>query len=169
MGVSSFNFYIFSHHLPHPFPSLALFTLQNRFRRSGKNYLAAVCTAALPHFDYVIRLGDEFEAVFDDDDRVSVGDEFSEQGKKFFGILAVKAGGRLVENIERTLFVKFARKFYALDFAARKSGCGSPERYVTDADLSERSLLFFPHSRLKFAAAPSPTKRESPRARTVKG
>lgn len=29
-------------------------------------------------------------------------------------------------------------------------------------DLLERSLLFLPHSRLKFAAAPSPTKRESP-------
>ena len=89
----------------------------------------------MTHFNYVIRLGDEFEAVLDDYDRVSVGDEFSEQGKKFFGILVVKLGGRLVENIDRAFFVKFARKFYALDFAARKRGGGSPERYVANADI----------------------------------
>ena len=36
-------------------------------------------------------------------------------------------------------------------------------------DLSARSLFFLPDSRLKFAAAPSPTKSESPRDRTVNG
>jgi len=57
--------------------------------------------AALSHLDYVIRLGNKFEAVFDDNDSVSVGNKFSEQGKKFFCILAVKPCGRFVENIGR--------------------------------------------------------------------
>ena len=94
--------------------------MDNLLRSALKDDFAAGGTAALSHLDDVIRLGDEFEAVFDDDDRVSVGNKFSEQGKKFFCILVVKTCGRLVENIDRALFVKFACKFYTLDFTARK-------------------------------------------------
>ena len=53
-------------------------------RRALEDDFAAVGAAALSHLDDVIRLGDEFKAVFNDDDRVSVGNKFSEQGKNFF-------------------------------------------------------------------------------------
>lgn len=64
-------------------PRLRLLAVDNLLRRVLEDDFAAV-GAALSHLDDVIRLGDEFKAVFDDDDRVFVGNKFSEQGKKFF-------------------------------------------------------------------------------------
>ena len=58
--------------------------MDNLLRRALEDDFAAVGAAALSHLDDVIRLGDEFKAVFNDDDRVSVGNKFSEQGKNFF-------------------------------------------------------------------------------------
>ena len=92
--------------------------MDNLLRGALEDDFAAIGAAALSHLDDVIRLGDEFEAMFDDNDSVSVGNKFSEQGKKLFGILVMKTCGRLIKDIDRTLFVKFACKFYALDFAA---------------------------------------------------
>ncbi len=51
-------------------------------RRVLEDDFAAVGAAALSHLDDVIRLGDEFKAVFDDDDRVFVGNKFSEPRRK---------------------------------------------------------------------------------------
>jgi len=65
-------------------PRLRLLAVDNLLRRVLEDDFAAVGAAALSHLDDVIRLGDEFKAVFDDDDRVFVGNKFSEQGKKFF-------------------------------------------------------------------------------------
>ena len=58
--------------------------MDNLLRRALEDDFAAVGAAALSHLDDVIRLGDEFKAVFNEDDRVSVGNKFSEQGKNFF-------------------------------------------------------------------------------------
>ena len=58
--------------------------MDNLLRRALEDDFAAVGAAALSHLDDVICLGDEFKAVFNDDDRVSVGNKFSEQGKNFF-------------------------------------------------------------------------------------
>lgn len=74
--------------------------MDNLLRSALKDDFAAGGTAALSHFDDVIRLGNKFETVFDDDDCVSVGYKFSEQGKKFFGILVVKTCGRLETPME---------------------------------------------------------------------
>ena len=74
--------------------------MDNLLRGALEDDFAAGGAAALSHLDDVIRLGNKFEAVFDDNDSVSVGNKFSEQGKKFFGILAVKTCGRFVEDID---------------------------------------------------------------------
>lgn len=58
--------------------------MENLLRGAAEDDFAARDAATLSHLDDVIRLGDEFKAVFDDDDRVFVGNKFSEQGKKFF-------------------------------------------------------------------------------------
>ena len=112
-------------------PRFGWFALQNFLRRSGKDHLAAVRAAAYAHFDDVVRLGDKFKAVFDDDDGVTLGDKVSEKVKQFFGILAVKSRRRLVKDIDRALFVQFAGKFDTLDFAARKRVGRLPERDVS--------------------------------------
>ena len=58
--------------------------MDNLLRGALEDDFAAGGVAVGTHVNYVVRLGDEFEAMFDDYDRVSVGNKFSEQGKNFF-------------------------------------------------------------------------------------
>ena len=64
-----------------------------------------------------------------------------EHVEKFFDVVEVKAGGRLVENIQGAAGLaarKFAREFRALRFAAGKGGGGLAELDIAEAHIDER-------------------------------
>lgn len=74
--------------------------MDNLLRGAAEDDFAAGGAAVGAEVDNPVGLGDEFEAVLDDDDGVPLADEAAQEREQQFDVLGVEAGGGLVEDVE---------------------------------------------------------------------
>ena len=102
--------------------------------------LAAAGTALGSEVDDVVGGLDDVQIVLDDEDRVAAVDEAAEDFEKPVHVLKVKAGRRLVEEVEGLASLplcELAAELDSLRFAARERGRRLAEREVAKADIDE--------------------------------
>jgi len=123
---------------------VTLVTSGNLFGRAGHNDLAARVAPLRPPVDHVVRVLDHVQVVLDDEDRVLVLHQLVEGGEELLDVVEVKAGRRLVEDVERAVrgaAVQVAGQLDALGLPATKGGRRLAECEVAEPDLLQRLQL----------------------------
>ena len=118
---------------------MALRNPGDRFGRTLCDDPAATAAAFRAKIDNVIGRLDHFQIVLDDDDRVALIDERLQNVEQSSDILEMQAGGRFVQNVERTArrpSRQLFRKFDPLRLAAGQ-GCG----LLSDMDVTKPDPL----------------------------
>src|SRR5277367_1613022 len=100
---------------------IGFFCARNLFGGALRDDAAAFFAAFRAKINDPVRLFDDVEIMFDDQDGVAESDEAVQHVEKFFDVVEMQAGGGLVENIERATSLalgKFACEVGTLGFAA---------------------------------------------------
>ncbi len=114
--------------------------LGDGLRRSADDHLPSGVAAFRAEVDHVVGVLDDVEVVFDDQDRVAVVDELVEGVEQLPDVVEVKAGRRLVEDVERLVGVtpaEMARQLDPLRLPAGERRGRLTERQVPEADVLE--------------------------------
>src|SRR5277367_1601395 len=123
---------------------VGFFRARNLFGGPLRDDAAAFFAAFGAKINDPVRLFDDVEIMFDDQDGVAESDEAVEHVEKFFDVVKMQAGGGLVEDVERATGLalgKFTREFGALSFAAGDGGGGLSELHVAEADVHQSLQL----------------------------
>src|SRR5258708_6443618 len=83
-------------------PSVRIGRTRNLFRGSLGYNLATAVAPFGSHVDHPIGAAYDVKVMLDDQDAAAVLDQALEGGQQFGDVVEVQAGGRLVENVERT-------------------------------------------------------------------
>lgn len=129
---------------PHPLlqilPRITPLRLRDVLRRPFGHDLPAKVSSLGSQVDDPVRVFDDVEVVFDDDNRVAAVHEAVEDFEELFDVVEVEAGRRFVEEVERAARIaarKLGGEFDALGFAAGERGRGLAERDVRKADIHQ--------------------------------
>src|SRR3569623_2101471 len=115
--------------------------LRDLFRRAGRDDLATTGAALGPEVDDPVRGLDLVEVVLDHEHGVAVVDEAIQHLEQLLDVAEVKAGGRLVEQVQRAAGLdasELARELHALRLASGECRRRLAERDVAEADVDER-------------------------------
>ena len=92
---------LFQHFSQKP-PRITFFMIFHHFlRRASNNDAAAVVSTFRSQIDYPIGGLDNIHIVLNYDDRIPRVDQAMQNVQKFFHIVKMQSGGRLIQNIER--------------------------------------------------------------------
>src|SRR3569623_1143982 len=115
--------------------------LRNLFRRARRDDLATTGAALGPEVDDPVRGLDDVEVVLDHEHGVAVVDEAVQHLEELLDVAEVKAGGRLVEQVQRADGLdagELARELHTLGLATGECRRRLAERDVAEADVDER-------------------------------
>ena len=110
-------------------------------RRALGDHRPAAGATLRTHVDHPVRGLDHVEVVLDDDHRVALVDQRSEQQEQLLGVGEVQAGGRLVEDVDGSpggSLLQLGRELHALRLAAGQGRRRLPEPHVAEADVDQR-------------------------------
>ena len=115
-------------------------------RRAGRDDAAPVFPAFGAQVNNIVARPDHFKVVLDDDDGVAEADELREDLEELPDVVEMKAGRRLVQEIERPAggpLAQFLGQLDPLGFAARERSGGLAEPEVAEPDLPQGRQLAF--------------------------
>ena len=115
--------------------------MDNLLRGALEDDFAAGGAAVGAEVDNPVGLGDEFEAVLNDDDGIALADEAAQEREQQFDVLGVEAGGGLVEDIETATAAEVGTKLDALYLATAERAGGLAEGEVAQADIHHHLQL----------------------------
>src|ERR1700693_2405328 len=123
---------------------VGFFNSRYLFRWALGNDASPFFTTFGSEIDDPIRLFDDVKVVLNDQDGVAQCHKTIENIEKFFNVVEMQAGCRLVENIQRAARLalgKFARQFCALSFTAGNCGGRLSELNISQPDIDESLQL----------------------------
>src|SRR5437773_10656715 len=112
------------------------------FGSPHRDDLTSACAALGAEVDHMVRGLDDVEVVLDDEDRVAGVDEATQHAEQALDVGEVKAGRRLVEDVQRPAgraARELARELDALRFSAGQRGRRLAEPQVAEPDVLQHS------------------------------
>jgi len=110
--------------------SVGFFDPGHFFGCAGRHQLAAFVTAFRAEVNHPVRVFDDVQVVFNNDNRIAFVHEFSQNVQQALHILKVQARGRLIQNVKGFAGLgarQFRGKLDALGFPAGQGGRALPQ------------------------------------------